>query len=97
PGAQSVASTRLLELGLPEAAAAKSMASADLQKSARDFALISFTDIVVFFVVLLVGFAYVWKRGDLDWVRTVTRDQVEPLHRPPLPRAVEPSQSILSA
>ncbi len=26
-------------------------------------------DIAVFFVVLLVGFAYVWKRGDLDWVR----------------------------
>ncbi len=26
-------------------------------------------DIAVFFTVLLVGFAYVWKRGDLDWVR----------------------------
>ncbi len=26
-------------------------------------------DILVFFAVLLVGFAYVWKRGDLDWVR----------------------------
>ncbi len=26
-------------------------------------------DIAVFFVVLLVGFAYVWKRGDLDWIR----------------------------
>jgi NADH-quinone oxidoreductase subunit A len=26
-------------------------------------------DIAVFFAVLLVGFAYVWKRGDLDWVR----------------------------
>ena len=51
----------------------------------------------VFFGVLLVGFAYVWKRGDLDWVRTVARDRVEPLHRPPVPRAVEPSQSILSA
>ena len=23
----------------------------------------------VFFAVLLVGFAYVWKRGDLNWVR----------------------------
>jgi NADH-quinone oxidoreductase subunit A len=28
-------------------------------------------DILVFFGVLLVGFAYVWKRGDLDWVRAV--------------------------
>ncbi len=25
-------------------------------------------DIGVFFAVLLVGFAYVWRRGDLDWV-----------------------------
>ena len=28
-------------------------------------------DLLVFFGVLLVGFAYVWKRGDLDWVKTV--------------------------
>ena len=28
-------------------------------------------DLAVFFGVLLVGFAYVWKRGDLDWVKTV--------------------------
>ena len=30
-------------------------------------------DMGVFFVVLLVGFAYLWKRGDLDWVRAVKR------------------------
>lgn len=30
---------------------------------------VSVIDIAVFFAVLLVGFAYVWKRGDLDWVR----------------------------
>lgn len=29
----------------------------------------SVIDILVFFAVLMVGFAYVWKRGDLDWVR----------------------------
>jgi len=31
--------------------------------------LLAFSDILVFFGVLLVGFAYVWKRGDLEWVR----------------------------
>ncbi len=30
----------------------------------------AFVDVAAFFAVLLVGFAYVWKRGDLDWVRT---------------------------
>ena len=28
-------------------------------------------DLAVFFGVLLVGFAYCWRRGDLDWVKTV--------------------------
>ena len=30
----------------------------------------AFVDVAAFFGVLLVGFAYVWKRGDLDWVRS---------------------------
>lgn len=30
-------------------------------------------DVLVFFAVLLVGFAYVWKRGDLEWVRTISQ------------------------
>lgn len=38
---------------------------------ARQLGLVSFADIFVFFAVLLVGFAYVWKRGDLEWVRAV--------------------------
>src|SRR5262249_15814020 len=99
PAAQApgLVTTRLQELGLTWAAAAKSAQAADLQAAARHLALTSMIDIVVFFAVLMVGFFYVWKRGDLDWVRTVARDRVQPLHRPPPPRAVEPSQSILSA
>ncbi len=38
---------------------------------AAKLGLVSFADILVFFGVLLVGFAYVWKRGDLNWVRAV--------------------------
>ena len=40
-------------------------------------ALFSIYDIGVFFAVLLVGFAYVWKRGDLDWVRAVSNQRAE--------------------
>jgi len=32
-------------------------------------------DMAAFFAVLLVGFAYVWSRGDLDWVRAVSADR----------------------
>jgi NADH-quinone oxidoreductase subunit A len=37
----------------------------------KKLAWISFADILVFFGVLLVGFAYLWRRGDLKWVRSV--------------------------
>ncbi len=31
---------------------------------------LAFSEILVFFGFLLVGFAYLWKRGDLEWVRS---------------------------
>lgn len=41
-------------------------------EAALTLAYTGLADVLVFFAVLLVGFAYVWKRGDLDWVRAVT-------------------------
>jgi NADH-quinone oxidoreductase subunit A len=89
--------TRLQELGLPQAAPATGAEAAAVATAAEKLALTSIADIGVFFGVLLVGFAYVWKRGDLDWVRAVTRHRPQSVHRSPPTRAVEPSQSILSA
>jgi NADH-quinone oxidoreductase subunit A len=43
--------------------------------AARDLSLLAFCDIMVFFAVLLVGFAYLWRRGDLDWVRSVAAEE----------------------
>ena len=43
--------------------------------AARQFSWIAFVDILVFFGVLLVGFAYLWKRGDLNWVRTYAAEE----------------------
>ena len=43
---------------------------------AQSLAQTSIVDILVFFAVLLVGFAYVWMRGDLDWVRAVSRERM---------------------
>lgn len=57
---------------------------------ARTIAQISIIDIAVFFAVLLVGFAYVWKRGDLDWVRTLSRERAAQLARPPRHEEREP-------
>jgi NADH-quinone oxidoreductase subunit A len=35
-----------------------------------EFAKFAFVELVVFFAILLVGFAYLWKRGDLEWVKS---------------------------
>ncbi len=50
-------------------------------------------DIAVFFAVLLVGFAYVWKRGDLDWVRAMvaqSRENAARKRERPIVAPVEP-------
>lgn len=44
---------------------------------AQQLAWVSIVDILVFFAVLIVGFLYVWHRGDLDWVRTTAMERSE--------------------
>ena len=51
-----------------QAPAAGAVPDAD---AAHTLATLAFVDILVFFGVLLVGFAYLWKRGDLEWVRSM--------------------------
>jgi NADH:ubiquinone oxidoreductase subunit 3 (subunit A) len=57
------------ELGVDKADVASRFITAE---DARSMGWLAFADIAVFFGVLLVGFAYVWKRGDLEWVRAVS-------------------------
>jgi NADH-quinone oxidoreductase subunit A len=33
--------------------------------------LLAFVEAFIFIVILLAGLAYLWKEGDLDWVRTL--------------------------
>ena len=55
---------------LNEPAGSASVITSD---AALDLGMTGFVDILIFFAVLLVGFAYVWKRGDLDWIRALTK------------------------
>lgn len=60
---------QLQPVGLPpvdEADSVHELTPAD----AKSWAWVAFFDILVFFGVLMVGFAYLWKRGDINWVRT---------------------------
>src|SRR5262245_19045940 len=54
-----------------------------IRSSADDLAWLALVDIFVFFAVLMVLFAYVLRRGDLDWVRVVTEERAVPERVPP--------------
>lgn len=63
---------------------------------------IAFWDMAVFVAILVVGLAYVWRKGDLDWVKGLApraREEIRPLSRyssptrvgvHPTPRVSEP-------
>jgi NADH:ubiquinone oxidoreductase subunit 3 (subunit A) len=55
------------------------------QEAASDLAWLAFLEVLVFFGVLLVGFAYLWRRGDLAWVRSVTASRTVEAAPPPAP------------
>ncbi len=59
--------------------AEKGMSAGD----AKTLAWIGFFDILVFFGVLLVGFAYLWKRGDINWVRSIEGEKMTTVVQPP--------------
>ena len=40
----------------------------------KEFGLLGFVEMLLFVLVLLVGFFYVWKKGDLDWVKMEIRN-----------------------
>jgi len=35
----------------------------------KQMGVLAFSEMLVFLAILIVGFAYVWVKGDLDWVR----------------------------
>ena len=35
----------------------------------KDLGLLAFVEMAIFLLILIVGLAYVWKKGDLDWVK----------------------------
>ena len=66
-------SARLLDIA-PSQMVPANVISAE---SAMKLGWTGFADLLVFFGVLLVGFAYVWKRGDLDWIRALVRKSAQ--------------------
>lgn len=57
--------------------------------AAKTFAWLAMIDIAVFFGVLMMGFAYLWRRGDIDWVRSTSHSPGVPLDVAELPPSPE--------
>ncbi|MFO0880016.1 MAG: NADH-quinone oxidoreductase subunit A [Gemmataceae bacterium] len=45
------------------------------REAADEVAWLALVEFLAFFGVLLVGFAYLWRRGDLEWVRSLRAEQ----------------------
>lgn len=69
-------------------------ASQRIHEGARQIAFVTVVDIAAFFAVLLIGFAYVWKRGDLDWVRALSQERAAAAARPTDPDLLEEEQFL---
>ena len=69
------------------------------REAAHTLAWLALVEILVFFGVLLVGFAYLWKRGDLAWVRSLADRQaaVGPRPVPAPPAAVTQPEAVVGA
>lgn len=81
------AKDKLGELGiadpqLPDETASAEENQQEIESRAGRLALIAMADIAIFFAVLMVGFAYVWYRGDLNWVRAFRSEAPAEAERP---------------
>jgi NADH-quinone oxidoreductase subunit A len=53
----------------------------------RDLGWMGFVQIVTFFLILLVGFVYVWRKGVLDWGPAVRRKRGDAMAGDPIGKA----------
>ena len=91
---ESAAHGLLRELGAPTSASLNENA---VQESAIQLMQLATLEVLVFFSILLIGFAYVWKMGALDWVRALTEEFRERAGPPANATRQAPAESILSA
>jgi NADH-quinone oxidoreductase subunit A len=60
----------------------------------KQLGMFAFIEMMVFLAILLVGFAYVWAKGDLEWDKP--RPQIPSVSRPALERAQTQKEEVLA-
>ncbi len=83
------------ELGVADPNLSTEGGFTELQKGSRNLVHLAAVSMCVFFFVLLLGFAYEWKTGAMDWVRAVTEPDTTNIVRGP-PEDVLDEEPVLS-
>ncbi|MCA9216504.1 MAG: NADH-quinone oxidoreductase subunit A [Planctomycetales bacterium] len=88
----------LKEMGVrsPEISGTAADAAAMLNSTIDSIVKLTTVEVLVFFAILLVGFAYVWRMGALDWVRATVSQRPVDVPRP-APSPSRRQESVLSA
>lgn len=89
PGLPIAESGQVMAPGLAEDA---------VRANAQDLATLALVSGAIFFAVLFVGFAYEWKTGALDWVKSIrTQNAVRRAASMSIENRSKPQSSVLSA
>ena len=88
----------LQEMGVrsPEVSGSVTEATATIESTVTSIVNLATIEVLVFFAILLVGFAYVWRMGALDWVRSAVSQKPVDVPRP-APSPTRRQESVLSA
>lgn len=71
----TIAEARALEATRGDQSPQQALGRWSVARTGSLLARTAVVDMAAFFAILLVGFAYVWYRGDLDWVRAVAAER----------------------
>jgi NADH-quinone oxidoreductase subunit A len=71
----TIAEARHLEAARGDASPQQAQSQWAIARAGSLLARTALVDMAAFFAILLAGFAYVWYRGDLDWVRAVSAER----------------------
>ena len=93
PNNAQAISAQLIPAGLPSLDGQEAPVAGIDPETAKSWAWVSFVDILVFFGVLMVGFAYLWRRGDIDWVRSTAAEKTSE-GAEELPMRMEPRELV---
>ncbi len=70
---------------------------AEINAGGRQLLILATVEVLVFFAILMIGFAYVWKMGALDWIRALAEEhKISNAVRANKPCA-PPAESLISA